>query len=148
MEIKELEVRDCILLGSAVIVVIGWFVNGLLNRRHEIAKLRAAHRIDMLKNFISFYIEANETKSLDKFNDIQVQFYLYGYKDEVALIEYAVAIVTTTPENPEWLNTLKKLNILVRNRLRKELRLPKVQSQKLKHNKLRNLMHNVCHRFF
>ncbi|WP_028304074.1 hypothetical protein [Oceanospirillum maris] len=128
MEIKELEVRDWILLGSALIVVIGWFVDGLLNRRHEIAKLRAEHRIDTLKNFISFFVEANEKKSLDKFNDIQVQFYLYGYKDEVALIKHVTDIVTTDPNNPEWLSTLKQLNILVRNRLRKELRLPKVKS--------------------
>jgi hypothetical protein len=71
---------DYILLLSAAIVVIGWFVNSYLNRRHEITKKRIDHRLDTLKNYISFYIEAQKSNSLDGFNDIQVSFYLYGYK--------------------------------------------------------------------
>ncbi len=122
-------ISDCILLLSAIIVVVGWFVNSYLNRRHEIAKKRIDHRLETLKNYLSFYIEAQKSKSLDGFNDVQVSFYLYGYDDEIELVERITTIVTTQPNNPEWLKLLTDLNILVRNRLRKQLGLPKVRKQ-------------------
>ncbi|PMM37993.1 hypothetical protein BCT55_09135 [Vibrio splendidus] len=123
-----METREIILAVSAIIVVIGWFVNSYFIRKHEIAKIRSEYRIDTLKNYISFYIEAQNTKSLDGFNEIQVQFYLYGYNDEITLIEKIAQTVTTEPNNPEWLQTMQKLNILVRNKLRVEIGLPKVKS--------------------
>ncbi|WP_269620031.1 hypothetical protein [Zhongshania sp. BJYM1] len=120
-------VSDCILLLSAIIVVVGWFVNSYLNRRHEIAKKRIDHRLETLKSYLSFFIEAQKSKSLDGFNDVQVSFYLYGYDDEIELVEKITSIVTTKPDNPEWLKLLTDLSILVRNRLRKQLGLPKVK---------------------
>ena len=122
-----LEIRDWIMISSATIVVVGWFVNGYLNRRHEIAKKRMDHRLETLKNYLSFYVEAQKSKSLNGFNDVQVSFYLYGYDDEIKLIERITTIVTNAPTNPEWLKLLTDLNVLVRNRLRKQLGLPKVQ---------------------
>ena len=125
-----MKISDYILLLSATIVVIGWFVNSYLNRRHEITKKRIDHRIDILKNYISFYIEAQKSKSLDGFNHIQVSFYLYGYDDEIELIEKITNIITTEPKNPEWLKLMTELNILIRNRLRTEIGLPKVKIMK------------------
>jgi len=122
-----MNINDYILLVSAIIVVIGWFVNSYLNRRHEISKRRTDHRIDTLKNYISFYIEAQKTKSLDGFNDIQVSFYLYGYNDEIELIEKITNLITTQPKNPQWLILMTDLNILIRNKLRTEIGLPKVK---------------------
>lgn len=123
-----MNVSDCILLLSAAIVVIGWFVNSYLNRKHEIAKQRTEYRIETLKNYISFYIEAQKTKSLDGFNDIQVPLYLYGYDDEIELIEKITNLITNQPKNTEWLKLLTELNILMRNRLRTEIGLPKVKN--------------------
>lgn len=122
-----LETENIILTVSAVIVILGWFVNNHLNRKHEISKIRSEYRIDTLKSFISFYIEAQNTKSLDGFNEMQVAFYLYGYDDEILLIKRIAEIVTTDAKNPEWLKTMLDLNILVRNKLRVELGLPKVK---------------------
>jgi len=122
-----MKISDYILIISAIIVVIGWFVNSDLNRRHEISKRRSDYRIETLKNYTSFYIEAQKTKSLEAFNDIQVSFYLYGYDDEIELVEKIATLVTTQPKNPEWLKLLTDLNILTRNRLRTELGLPKVK---------------------
>ena len=118
--------QDWILIVSASIVVIGWFVNSWLKRRQEIANRRSDFRIETLKAYIAFYLEAQEKKSLDGFNDVQVAFYLYGYKDEIDLIKQIADIVTTDSNNPEWLKLMTELNILIRNRLRKELRLPRV----------------------
>lgn len=122
-----MEVRDYILILSTIIVVTGWFVNSWLNRKHEIAKERMGYRVDTLKNFISFYIEAQKSKSLDGFNDIQVSFYLYGHDDEIELVEEVTKIITTHPNNPEWLKLMANLNILTRDKLRKELGLSKVK---------------------
>ncbi|WP_252109375.1 MULTISPECIES: hypothetical protein [unclassified Halomonas] len=124
-----MEIRDWIMISSATIVVVGWFVNGFLNRRHEIAKKRMEQRLETLKNYLSFYVEAQKSKSLDGFNDVQISFYLYGYNDEIELIERITAIVTKTPKDPEWLKLLTDLNVLVRNRLRGQLGLPKVKKQ-------------------
>ena len=123
-----MEVRDYILILSVIIVVAGWFVNSCLNRRHEIAKERMGYRVDTLKNFISFYIEAQKSKSLDGFNDIQVSFHLYGHDDEIELVEEIAKIITTQPDNPKWLILMGNLNVLTRNKLREELGLSKVKS--------------------
>ena len=123
-----MEVRDYILILSVIIVVAGWFVNSWLNRRHEIAKERMGYRVDTLKNFISFYIEAQKSKSLDGFNDIQVSFHLYGHDDEIELVEEIAKIITTQPDNPKWLILMGNLNVLTRNKLREELGLSKVKS--------------------
>ena len=64
---------------------------------------------------------------MDGFNDIQVSFYLYGYDDEIELVEKITNIVITQPKNPEWLKLMTELNILIRNRLRTELGLPEVK---------------------
>jgi len=104
-------------------------VNSWLNRRHEIAKKRIGYRLETLRSYLSFYIKAQESKSLDGFNDVQVSFYLYGYDDEIELIERITNIVTTDRDNPEWLTLLNNLNVLVRNRLREQLGLPKVREQ-------------------
>ena len=122
-----MKISDWLLILSVIIVMIGWFVNSNLNRKHEISKRRSDYRIETLENYISFYIEAQNTKSLDGFNDIQVSFYLYGYDDEIELIERITNLITTQPKNPEWLELMTELNILIRNRLRTELGLPKVK---------------------
>lgn len=123
-----MKISDCILIISAIIVVMGWFVNSELNRRYEISKRRTDYRIDTLKDYISFYIEAQRTKSLDGFNAIQVSLYLYGYDDEIELIEKIANSITAQPKNSEWLRLMTELNILMRNRLRTELGLPKVKN--------------------
>lgn len=121
-----LKASDWILIVSAAIVVLGWFVNNELNRRHEVAVRKMEHRIETLEEYISFYIGAQKTKSLDGFNDVQVSFYLYGYKDEIDLVESIAKTVTNDRNNPDWLRKMHELNLLVRNRLREELRLPKI----------------------
>lgn len=108
---------------AIIFVVIGWFVSSRLNWKNEIAKRSLDHRMETLKNYISFYIEAQKTKSLDGFNDIQVSFHLYGDDDEIELIEKITHLIITQPKNPEWLKLMKDLNILIRNKLRTELEL-------------------------
>ena len=122
-----MEIRDYILVISAIVVVVGWFVNSYLNQRHEISIRRADYRVDALKSYISFYAKAIKTKSLTGFDDVQVSYYLYGYDDEIQLVKRIANIVTTQPGNKNWFDLLIQLNVLTRNRLRAELGLPYVK---------------------
>ena len=119
-----------LIIASAIIVVMGWFVNSELNHSREISKRRTAYRIDTFQNYISFFIEAQKTKSLDGFDDIQLSLLLYGYNDEIELINKITNMITTEPKNLEWLRLMTELNILMRNRLRTELGLPEVKNNK------------------
>jgi hypothetical protein len=121
-----LKPSDWILIISALVVIAGWFVNSELNRRHEVAVKKTEYRIETLKEYVSFYIQAQESKSLEGFNDVQVSFYLYGYNDEIELIKNIAEAVKREPNNPKWLQLMHKLNLLVRNRLRDELGLPAI----------------------
>ena len=49
-----MEVRDWVTLASAVVIVIGWFVNSWLNRKHEISKKRLEYRMKALESFMPF----------------------------------------------------------------------------------------------
>jgi len=113
---------------AILIVVLGWGVTANFNRKHAISIRRTDHRIDTLKNFISFYIKAQNAKSLDGFNGIQVEFYLYGYDDEIELVQEIARLVTTKGGVSQGLELLPQLNVLCRNNLRKELELPLVKN--------------------
>jgi len=47
-----MDIHDKITLLSVSIVVLGWFVNNALNRRHEISKKRTEYRLEALKSFL------------------------------------------------------------------------------------------------
>ncbi len=83
----------------------------------------------MLKNYLLFFKKANDNKSLDGFNDIQVSFLIYGYDDEISLITEIAKTVKEQPnDQKKWFDKLIKLNILSRNRLRVELQLPEIKA--------------------
>lgn len=119
-------ISDWMVLLSVVIVVVGWFVNSHLSRRHEIAKKRIEHRLDMLKKYLSFCLEAEKSKSLHDFNDIHASFLLYGQKDEIELALQIADAASGQQVDKDFLSPMRKLNILVRDRLREQLGLPKI----------------------
>ena len=121
-----MDISDTILVVSAIIVVLGWFMNDRLNRRLQISLRRTEYRMSTLKSYISFYIKARNKQSLSGFDDIQVLFYLYGYDDEIELVKKIASLVTTQPTGPQWLQLMHDLNVLTRNRIREELGLQKV----------------------
>ncbi len=113
-------------------IVVGWLVNSYLQRNHEITKKRMNYRIDMLKNYLLFYKKAYDNKSLIGIDDIQVSFLIYGYDDEINLINEILKTVKEQPnDQKKWLDKLIKLNILSRNRLRVELQLPEIKVRKV-----------------
>ncbi len=127
-------------------IVVGWLVNGYLQRNHEIIKKRMNYRVDMLENYLLFFKKANDNKDLDGFDDIQVSFLIYGHNDEINLIKEIAKIIKiiniinakTVKEQPndkkklavkfnELDDKFNELNELSRNKLRMELKLPEIK---------------------
>jgi hypothetical protein len=127
-----MEVKEWIMIISALIVVTGWFINSYLNRRHEISKKRLEYRLETLHSFITVFLSLSaspkpfdEDKKLnDKIINARVNFQLYGYQDESKLFQdFAVAL--EKHDNKEVTVTVNKLIKLTRARIRNELKLPK-----------------------
>ncbi len=113
---------------SLLVVVIGWFINSWLTRRHEVSKRRAELRLSVLKSFIEVSKKLNFKQaefSADEMMDVQIDFLVYGYNDEIDLINKLV--VNLNQKKLEQAGSqLTELTNLVRSRLRKELGLPKI----------------------
>lgn len=115
-------------------VSLGWFVTGWLNRRLEVAKQRAGLRELALSSVIEVGKQITKNKidgpSIEK---AQLQLLIYGYPDEILLINKLMAIcVEIDEEQPsekqvkDLLNTNTKLMTLVRNKIRKQIGLKKL----------------------
>jgi len=118
-----------IMVISAVIVAVGWFVTGYLNRLQDISQKQLEHRLEALKSFLPvwFSIQRNDAPFaqpdfLPQLENARSNFQLYGYKDEIDLLEGFIKAIEQ--KNLENANTiLAKLVPMVPNRIRKELRI-------------------------
>jgi len=101
---------------SATIIVVGWFVNGLLNRRHEIAKKRMEYRLETLHSFLPvfFSIQKHENpfeddpELLEKLEKSRSNFQLYGKTDEIELFESMIKGIESR-DIPVFMSKLGKL---------------------------------------
>ena len=128
---KPMETKDWITLFSATLLALGWFVNGRLNRKNEIAKTRLQYRLPTLKSFLKIWYlvpEMNDPKQLDivkykaLLTEVREDFQLYGEKDEIELFEEFIANgIGKNLDSVKAKNSLEKLVKLVRERIRKEL---------------------------
>ena len=129
--LESCELKNCIsaiaIVISTLVAIIGWIYNSKQNRKHEIFKRSIDARIKLLEDYLLFFQNAYETKSLDNFNKIQVRFLIYGNDDEIKLITSIVSEIEKNQKMTDkiWQNFVK-LNKITRDRLRKELGLQKV----------------------
>lgn len=116
---------------SLLLVVIGWFVNNWLNRKHEISKRRTELRLKVLESFVEISKKLNFNQSEfcnDEMLDVQVSILIYGYPDEIDLINNLVkSLIEKEMDNAG--QQLTELTHLVRDRLREDLGLPKIKRQ-------------------
>ncbi len=90
-----MEIKEWVMILSAIIVVVGWFINSFLNRRHEISKKRLEYRLETLHSFLPVYLSISSSaqpfkddkKLNDKIINARVNFQLYGYQDEIKLFQ-------------------------------------------------------------
>lgn len=127
-----MELKEWIMIISAIIVVTGWFTNNYLNRRHEISKKRLDYRLETLHSFLEVYLSLssslepfkNDKKLNDKIMNARVNFQLYGYQDESELFQDFVNALEKS-DNKNTTAIVNKLIKLTRARIRDELKLPK-----------------------
>lgn len=126
-----MEIKEWIMIISAVIVVTGWFINSYLNRRHEISKKRLEYRLETLHSFLPVYLSMTSSSQpfIDdsdlstKLGNARANFQLYGYRDELIIFEEFVTAIEKQDANKATI-LINKLIKLIRQRLRDELKLP------------------------
>jgi hypothetical protein len=82
-----METRDWFQFISVMVLIVGWFVNGYLNRKNEIAKKRLEFVLPTLKSFMKLWYmihEANRNENLNVVEykkliiELREDFQLYG----------------------------------------------------------------------
>jgi len=133
----------------SLLVIAGWIVVYLLNRKNEIAKELRGYRIDMLKSimhFIDVFHKNDISLNPDirtKFNDdkikrvqeiVSTKIFLYGKDDEIAIFMDFLDSCGQYKNNDKHNNlqklitSLTKLANLCQNNIRKELNLEKLNA--------------------
>lgn len=124
-----MEVRDWITIASALIIAIGWFVTGYLNRVKDVAQKRLEYRLKMLEAFLPVWFAITEDGNALLKPEVQEQllearnkFALYGLKDENDIMNQHLTAITNK-DIAETNKTLRELALLVQTRIRKELKI-------------------------
>ena len=112
---------------SAFIVALGWFVNGDLNRRKDVALKRLEHRLEALKSFLPVWFSIQEGGApflqpdfLQHLKTARTNFQLYGCEDEIQSMENF--ITACERQDLQAANAaIFQLVPMVRARIRKEL---------------------------
>lgn len=95
-----MDTDNWITIASVIIVVSGWFINGWLNRKHEIFKKRTDLRLEMFNSYTSYAFTLEKLLNpkntddkkelvkelLEKLEIAQTKILLYGTQPEVNLI--------------------------------------------------------------
>lgn len=119
-------------LGSALLagslVAIGWFINGLLQRRRDVTQRRLEFRLSALKSFLPVWFAIQKSGGtpftqpgfLQQLEDARSKFQLYGLEDEIQHMESFIDAVQSS-NLVAANNALNQLLPLVRRRIRSEL---------------------------
>ena len=136
----ELSPSNYITIISVVVLVVGWFVNSWLNRRHEVFKKRVEYQVEMYMAWIdaSFTlveinndkIEESKRKELvrkyiEKLEHAQKKIILFGETEQINMVETVVRLAQAN-EHLALVEMTTQLNLSIRNLLRKELGLRKI----------------------
>jgi hypothetical protein len=127
----DIETKDWIALGAALggalIVAIGWFVTGSLNRSKDVAQRRLEFRLQALESFLPVWFTIQDNSApftnpnfLGKLENARSKFQLYGLNDEIEIFEAFVSAIESK-DLPAANSALSRLVPMVRNRIRREL---------------------------
>jgi len=121
-----ISIVSALLAGS--LVAVGWFVNGVLQRRKDVAQRRLEFRLNALESFLPVWFAIQKSGGapftqpgfLQQLEDARSKFQLYGLEDEIQHMESFIDAV----QNSNLVaanNALNQLVPLVRHRIRSEL---------------------------
>lgn len=132
-----MEIKEWVPVVSVGVVVVGWIINGVLNKRHEIFKKRLDFRLKMLDSYILAAIALERLVQcragvdkiedltqdfLGKLEDAQVKIFFYGSSGEISAINEIVGFAEKNDHNNIKIKSNEFMNI-IRINLRKELRM-------------------------
>ncbi len=137
----EMEIKDWITIGSVLAVILGWFINSHLNRRHEVFKRKMDLRFGMYESCtaVSQLLEKiiqSKDKSKEALDPLasdfvkklelcQVQVHMYGTQREIESIVKVTEFAQGNKHN-DMKNEFAALMRSIRDSLRKDLKLPKL----------------------
>ena len=125
-----MEIKEWVTIFSVLTLITGWFVNGFLNRKNEIAKKRLEYRLPTLRSFLKIWymIQGSVVKPIDTLEykklieEVREDFHLYGQQDEILLFEeFTKHGIGKELDRDKAVRALEGLVKLVRERIRKEL---------------------------
>jgi hypothetical protein len=112
--------KDWQALLAVIIVIIGWFVNSQLNKKHEITKRRIDNRLEALKSIfesVIFEMSKGTDKAFaqkdfkDKLERSRAIIQVYGYRKEIVVYEEFIAALNLEANtDEEKKNKLDKIN--------------------------------------
>ncbi len=122
-----METKDWITIASVIAFIIGWFVNGKLNRNNEISIKRFEYRMKALNSATAllFFIQKNPSPFanntfLPLLEEARSNFQLFGKDDEIEVFEKFVSCLEN--KNLQGANqALNDLGLLIRKKIRAEL---------------------------
>ena len=124
------------ILVSAALAIIGWIVNNMLSRSHEIAKKRLTHRLETLKSLMPLIntllnlkeplTPMNNIELIKKLEIAHLDIQLYGYEDEMNLLDKCTNAINSL-NLEQTIQYSRELFLLILPRIRKELKLPKLK---------------------
>ena len=124
-----METKDWIAIAAALIVAIGWFVTGWLNRVKDVQQKRLEYRLRALDSFLSvwYVIDGNsapfsDPNFLPRLTACRTNFQLYGLADEIERFERFIKAIEDR-DLPSANEVLRALLSLVRGRVRQELQI-------------------------
>jgi len=121
------------ILISACLAIVGWIVNNILNRRHEIAKRRLEYRLEALHSFIPVIkaIQSLAQNNTYKQNpalieESHIKFQLYGTQEENEIFNEIIKYGNEN-DTTELVIKTEKLAKIVLTEIRNELKLTKLK---------------------
>ena len=132
--------KDWITIGSVLAVILGWFINSHLNRRHEVFKRRMDLRFGMYETCIAVsqvlmrIVQSKDISKeeldplvqdfMNKLELCQIKVHMYGTQREIESIA-KIAEYAQRNEHDQMKDELVLLTRSFLNSVRKDLRLPK-----------------------
>lgn len=133
-----MEAKDWITIISVIAVIVGWFVNGYLYRRHEIFKRRMDLRFGMYDSCIAVaeilekffqskdkskeFMDSTATEFVAKLEVCQKQVLMYGTQYEIDKI-MRITDLAKNNEHSKMKDAMAKLMQSIRESLRDDLKL-------------------------
>lgn len=129
-----------ITIASVIVVVTGWFINGWLNRKHEVFKKRTDYRLEMFNSYTSYAFTLEKLLNpkntdnqnvlvkelIEKLEITQVKILLYGTQKEVDLVN-KIMTYAQNKSHLEMKNTTATLMRVISQNIRAQLGLQKIK---------------------